>query len=1264
MPSVRTLCSWWLLSFLLLTLGVSGQDHDHEHVDAFQFVENKGQWAPAVLYRSDVPSGALFLEAQGLTYRFYDAGVLASLHGKAYPGDLSQLRMRYHTLRLEFLGANARPKVRGHHPFEHYYNYFLGNDQSQWVGKAKAYPEIHYQALYPNIDLNLYTQHQQLKYDFVVAPGGDVSQIQLRYRGAERLKIKNGALVIRTSLNELIEAAPYAYQIINNREVEVPCRFELEGKVLQFRFPKGYDANYPLVIDPTLIFSTFSGSTANNFGYTATFDNLGFLYTGSTAFGVGYDTTAGAYNTTFTGGNVDIALTKFDTTGSALIWSTYIGGSSDELPHSLVVNRSHELYLMGTTSSANFPITDSAYSDFFGGGTAVNLLQGLGVNFDNGADLVLSRLSADGSILLGSTFLGGLENDGLNIDGNLRYNYADEVRGEILLDDQEQVLVASSTQSTDFPTAGNPLQAVYGGGQQDGTLTKLTPDLRQVTWSTFVGGDQSDALYAIALNRQGEIYVTGGTYSFNLPTTSGVLYSTFNGGRSDGLIARISPNGQNLQALTYFGTPFYEQLFFIETDRENRVYVFGQTENQDSSLFFNAGYGVPGTGQVVSKMSPNLDTLIWSTNFGTDPGVPNLSPTAFLVDVCNSIYLSGWGGNVNQLPFLLNSSGSVNGLDTTSDAFQGTPGDTSGSDFYFMVLSDDANNLIYGSFFGGSPDEHVDGGTSRFDRKGRIYQSVCAGCGGSSSFPLSANPYSATNGSLCNNAVVKIDFNLPVVIADFFIPPQACRDYTVNFINSSLEQGSTQYFWDFGDGDTSILKNPTHVYTSTGTYTVTLAVSDFASCNLADTLVQTVTVVEDTSYTLTPQNLCQGDSVQLGLSPEVGHNYQWSSGVFLSDPNAANPLAAPNTNTTFVLLDDDGVCVDTVTQVVNVVSLVANAGQDTLICSTQSSVLLTGQSGGTAATYQWSSNPNFTDTLNNFPNDSTLTAFPTVANTVYYLQTTRPPGCSRTDSVAVTISDYAVEVVPELFRCPGDTTLQIEAVNLAPNNPLTYSWSPTNAILTDPNQAQITVAPTVTTTYVVTTTNASGCVGLDTATVFVSAFVDSLLSIFADEDTIEVGQSTGLHIRPAGMNFSWSPVESLDNPNSSDPVATPTASTTYTVAVQDPSLAGCNYELQLRIEVVDVFCGEPDIFVPNAFTPDDDQVNDVLLVRGNRISELYFAVYNRWGEVVFETRDQRVGWDGTHNGKAVDPDVYAYYLEVTCPGETTFFKKGNVTVIR
>ena len=234
------------------------------------------------------------------------------------------------------------------------------------------------------------------------------------------------------------------------------CKYVLNKNILSYEFPKGYEKKYDLIIDPTLIFSTFSGSFSNNFGYSATFDSKGFLYSGSSAFGSQYPTTLGAYSTTFGGGTVDVVLTKFDTTGSFLVYSTYLGGTSDELPHSLIVNNFDELYVMGTTSSTDFPTTTNCFDSTFNGGTPNNLSNGLGVNYTNGSDIFITHLSNDGSNLLGSTYIGGTGNDSSNstssnsVDNILRYNYADEIRGEIEVDENNNIYVGTSTRSIDF----------------------------------------------------------------------------------------------------------------------------------------------------------------------------------------------------------------------------------------------------------------------------------------------------------------------------------------------------------------------------------------------------------------------------------------------------------------------------------------------------------------------------------------------------------------------------------------------------------------------------------------------------------------------------------------------------------------------------------------------------------------------------------------------------------------------------------------------
>ena len=217
----------------------------------------------------------------------------------------------------------------------------------------------------------------------------------------------------------------------NGKEQEVECRFVLRKNTISFQLGD-YDRSKELVIDPVLIFSSYSGSSADNWGFTATYDKHGNLYGGGIAFGVGYPTQVGHhYQVDYAGGSCDVAISKFDSTGSQLYYSTYLGGIAAECPHSMFVNENDELYVFGTTGSYTFPTTAQAYDNSFNGGVPVNVNNS--VQFPNGTDIFITKFSADGDSLLASTFIGGSSNDGLNTGSPLRKNYADESRGEISL---------------------------------------------------------------------------------------------------------------------------------------------------------------------------------------------------------------------------------------------------------------------------------------------------------------------------------------------------------------------------------------------------------------------------------------------------------------------------------------------------------------------------------------------------------------------------------------------------------------------------------------------------------------------------------------------------------------------------------------------------------------------------------------------------------------------------------------------------------------
>ncbi len=989
----------------------------------FCFIENKNQWEQNVCYKADIPAGALFLEKNCLTYHLYDASIREQLH--AHKGDTAHpfLTMKEHAFQMEFEGCNLQPMLEATNKASEYYNYFLGNDASKWASHVNGYYEINYKELYNGIDLKIYTHNNQLKYEYVVAAQAKPSQINVNYIGANKVSTRNNALVIETSLGEIIEEQPYAYQIINGNKKEVECEFLANENKVSFNFPDGYDQTQELIIDPTLIFSTYSGSFADNFGYTATYDSKGFLYAGSSAYGVGYPTTIGAYSTTFHGGNVDIAITKYDTTGTKRIYSSYLGGSFDEVPHSLVTNSADELFVMGTTSSTDYPLTSSAYDKIFAGGPYVNLLYGLGIEYTNGADIIVSRISADGSSLLASTFLGGSSTDGINLSSSLSYNYADQLRGEIDIDDNDNVFVATCTNSNDFPITSGAIQSARAGGY-DGCVVKMDNSLTTVIWSTYLGGLLDDAIYSLAIDANDDIYVSGGTKSTDFYTSTGSVSNSNKGGRADGFVTHINTTGTSILHSTYYGTTFYDQIYFVDLDKKNNVYVFGQTEATANQFIYNATYSKTGGGQFISKFSPELDSIIWSTAFGSGGGVPNISPTAFMVDLCNKIYLSGWGGEVNAFATYGNNAGDVLGMDITSDAFQKT---TDGSDFYLMVLQDDASGLVYGSYIGGnqSPD-HVDGGTSRFDRKGKMYEAVCAGCGYFSDFPIyPSNAVSASNNADCNNAVFKFDFLIPTIVADFTPPKPDCVPYNANFVNTSLEQANTSYYWDFGDGGNSTQKNPTHTYTQAGFYDIMLVVNDPTSCNLTDTIIKQIAILADTSYKLTNEIICQQNSLQIGITPfsDPSITYTWSPSTGLSDTSVANPIASPTQTTNYILLISNGNCTDTLYQTVFVNSIIdpsllnLYADLDTIFKGESTQLHLSPSSG---YVYLWTPSSSL-----NSANIANPTATPEVTTKyIVSIQDSSSSACELTDTITIVVVEFDCKdpyiFVPSAFSPNGD----------------------------------------------------------------------------------------------------------------------------------------------------------------------------------------------------------------------------------------------------
>ncbi len=752
--------------FIALLIGVLGSFYAKK-VNGFnppgdakvvKFIPNKGQWHDSVRFKARIPGGQLFIGSNTLTYQFWDQKQLSDYHHKRdEPG-----KLKTHVLKMNLVNASSKAEtpIETKSPTKTRYNFYQGK-RGKWVSGLKAYREITLKSVYPGIDLVLKGQDQGIKYDFVLEPGAKPEDIEIKWLGADSVLKAKKKLKVLTSLEPLIEEEPMAYQRLKGKgKRKVPCEFNVANKKVNFDFPAGYPDSQTLVIDPNVIFATFSGSKADNFGFTGTFDSLGQAYSAGTVYGTGFPTRVGGYEVKFQGGERvspeigdierDAGILKYSKDGSQLLYATYLGGSKNEQPHSMIVNHKAELIVYGTTYSFDFPLSNNAYDG----------------NNNGQADIFLTKFSPDGTQLRASTFVGGSNDDGLNgkyLGGiqkyrnksPLGYNYGDLYRGEVIVDDQNNVYVASSTRSRDFPTSSNALHNNYLGGYQDGCVFKISGDLSTLEWGTFIGGGNHDAAYSLKLNDQGQVYTVGGTTSPNFAELSD-YQSQFQGGKGDGFILKLGRKGEKALSGTYWGTGSFDQNYFVELDPDGDVYVTGQSEGD--MPIKNVKILNPNSGQFISKFSRDLSKLLYSTVFGDGRGHPDIAPSAFLVDVCENVYVSGWGGRTNRSS---RSEGtSTDGLPVTPNAYQKQ---TDGSDFYLTVFRKGMDSLLYASFFGGSKsDEHVDGGTSRFDEKGMVYQSVCGGCHGNSDFPVTENAWSKTNNSNrgCNNAFFKIKLDV------------------------------------------------------------------------------------------------------------------------------------------------------------------------------------------------------------------------------------------------------------------------------------------------------------------------------------------------------------------------------------------------------------------------------------------------------------------------------------------------------------------------
>lgn len=802
------------------------------------FIENKGQWDNDIKFKFKSASLDILLRNNAISYYLLDPAQMAKLNSHPRKTEVSSNSVNGHFINLTFRNAKTPNPVANGEANHFYYNYFIGKDPDKWRSKVQSFQKIIYPNLYTNIDLAISSEsNTRLKFDWILKPNADINDIELEYKGSTDYKIEYGELYIYHSLGFIKEKRPFAYQFINGKKVMVEVKYTLKNNTIHFEAAE-YNKQFNLIIDPDLIFSTYSGSTEDNFGFTATYDSEGNLYAGGITSGGGaghYPVTPGAYQLTFNGGTSeepislpsDITISKYRSDGKELLYATYLGGQFNEAPHSLIVDNNDNLVIMGTTKSDDYPMSTKAYNNIHRGGF----------------DIIVSKLSKNGDTLIASTYIGGTGNDGLNSKGTALHKfYADDFRGDVIVDRENNIIVGSCSRSDDFPVTANSFGGSVIPNFLKGVVFKLDSNCSNLIFSSAFQGFSHNAVYSVDLNKSGDIFIAGGTTE---DMAIRVAKNSYNGGLADGFFAKIQKDGTQILNARYFGTEKYEQIFGLELDPDENIYIVGHTDGLINTV--GNVYFTPNGKQFVSKISNDFSNIVFLSKFGSDRNTIDLTINAFLLDDCGRLYMSGWGG--------INNVGNTNGLPVTSDAYKKT---TDNRDFYIIVLGLNAKKLLYATFFGGDQSgDHVDGGTSRFDKKGFIYQSVCASCpdaGGTiSDFPTSSDAVFKTNVSpRCSNAAFKMQFNFKEAKIDFTI--DTCAG-TIQF--NCLTENVFSYLWQFPNGETSTEENPVLPIDKVNNKEVSLVINRLTPCG--DSTKTNVVYTEEikkvkTANVFTPNN--------------------------------------------------------------------------------------------------------------------------------------------------------------------------------------------------------------------------------------------------------------------------------------------------------------------------------------------------------------------------------------------------------------------------
>lgn len=1255
---------------------------------AVLFEENKGQMKDMnnkpvafVLFKASTPSVDFYITKEGFTYVFQKREEIKTEQRAAAKDDndpfqsLKELPciIKWARVDMKLKGAQIKKEnIITEGKSADASNFYLSNCPDG-VMDVHKYEKIIIKNVYAGIDWVIYNSgNAGLKYDFIVQPGADPSQIELVYASENPLQLnKEGNIIINTPYGQLIENAPFSFTKENSKPVAsgfvkkiLPSKNEVG---VSFKIEK-YNKKQTLVIDPQLVWSTILGNSEGNSVYFHSLDcdSLGNVFVAGIILKSGgyffpaLDPGGGAYFQGTYASMIDLVILKFSNSG-VLIWATYYGGTDNDWAYFLTTDKTGNIIITGFTLSKNLPLFNpggGAHYQTFGGGTAPD---GFVLKFSNKG------------VRLWATYLGG--------------NFIDYSKS-LAIDNNNNILVTGLTYSTNFPLK-NPggtayFQSTFPNNNSVLFISKFSPT-GILLWSTFFG-DYEDEGHAIATDKNGNVFVTGYTRSVNFPVKdpgSGAYFQAPSSDimtNSDAYMLKFSSTGELLWSTFFGGVGSIDQALSLAVDNSGDVFAYGFTAGNfptldpGSGAYYQSTYGGGKSDVFIAKFN-NGGKLIWSTYYGgseQDLFVPNNTADDIDLDECGNLYVS----IASCSPDLITKNP---GCDYFNGTYSGMFIGGGWSPMNNFLKFSNTGVLQWASYFGtGHGAYSIAGITTDINNNffvGAAWQTDVGPT--STTFPF-VNP---GNGAYFQDSI-STGYGGSGFIAKFepwlktqnLTTPTSClcngsATIKLNCASPPLDYEWSNGFKQLGSMDTS----STVTGLCSGIYTVTI--KDL-KCNkmvvkvpVIDTSVHfNLNVIQtgpvpcsiDTLGTLTA-------SASGSTSP---YTYTWNNGQTLSTitglsagtytctatdskgcSQSVKAKVIINTPPSLVIQGGSSICYGKTTiltasggdtyswdtgQSTSAISVTPAVNTTYTVtvgkggCSATATALVTvnalpnitkkdtticpgsstvlNVSGGTS--YSWSPATGLNSTTG-----SNVIASPLTSTT--YTVTGSNGICSNTTTVKVIVKSVpAVSITGKTSVCMGQST------TLTANGGTIYIWN------TGETTTTISITPAATTTYTVTTSN-NGCSAMATKIVAISS--GPVLTI-GNNVNIKKGDNTTLTIS-GGVSYTWSPAKGLSCSTCQNPVANPSVTTDYCVTVTDAN--GCT-----ATTCVTIFVDE-NLSFPNVYTPNGDGINDLFVIEGLQPGIAPLKIYNRWGAIVYESEAYKNDWDGSN----VSDGVYYYILE-------------------